>query len=901
MSATPGRPAAPGPLPPGKTMPSTLSKSRRPLRRRRLSALVLSLALAGIATAQAAVPSPRDVLGHMPGDDYYLANYEDSLKYFHALAAAAPDRMKMFTAGKSTQGRTYEYAVISSPQNVARFDHWKQVSRQLADSRALTPEQARALAAEAKIIVHIDGGMHASEVADHQLPIALAYYLLSHPDDPEVKAILDDVVLVLWPTLNPDGQDMIVKWYREHADPKAGPARAQKIGGRWKVPNRDPAMPWLYQEYVGHDNNRDGYMLNMVESRTVAEAEQEISPAIWYSQHQTAPFPARIWVPPFADPISSNINARIRQGTTQIGVNMISRFAVEGKPGAIAEARFDNWYPGFMDYTQVFRHTISYFTETAHDSATPRVYSVEEFPKGFQDLKALVMYPDPWKGGLWRLKDSVDYMMTASLSTLETAVKYRSDILLNRYMAGRETIARFSGGDGPRAWVIPGGQADAASAALLAQKMVQQQIEVYQAQAPLTLGGKAYPAGSWVIPMDQPFAGLVQELFERQKYPDAVLEDVGGNAAPLPYDTTGWTLPLQFGVDAEPVAAPLPAELKASLVRVDKAVHPGGVSGQGEAFALSRQVNASFAAVNLALQQGARLGIAQAPVDTVNGPEAGAFVLTGLSRAAMEKIAAGLGVDVVAQAAPRADAVRLARVGLYRQWGSNIDEGWTRWLLEQYHYAPTSVYNKDMQAGGLKSKFDVLILPDMGGRGTSAEKSLLEGFSADDEPAPYAGGIGAKGTEALKRFVADGGTLVAFSKTADAVIGLLDLPVENVLAGLKPEQFFCSGALLKLDVQPGPATAGLPAHPTGMFESGPAFAPRDGFQGTVLARYPAEENPLLSGMLKGPQAIQGKAAAVQVAYGKGTVYLYGFRPQWRGQSQGTYKFLFNTLYAPAAH
>jgi hypothetical protein len=290
---------------------------------------------------------------------------------------------------------------------------------------------------------------------------------------------------------------------------------------------------------------------------------------------------------------------------------MISRFALEGKPGAIAEARFDNWYPGFMDYTQVFRHTISYFTETAHDSATPRVYSVEEFPEGFRDLKSLVMYPDPWKGGLWRLKDSVDYMMTASLSTLETAVKYRSDILFNRYMAGRETIERFSHGGDPYAWVIPAGQADAPSAALLAQKMVQQEIEVYRATAPVVLGGKTYAAGSWVIPMNQPFAGLVQELFERQKYPDAVLSGVGGNAAPLPYDTTGWTLPLQFGVDAQPISEALPADLSASLAKVDRAVHAGGVSGQGDAYALSRQVNASFAAVNLAMQQGARLGIAE--------------------------------------------------------------------------------------------------------------------------------------------------------------------------------------------------------------------------------------------------------------------------------------------------
>lgn len=865
---------------------------------RRVFALVLAAALFA-GGAQAAVPSPQSVLGHAPGDDYYLANYEDSLKYFHALAEAAPAQMKMFKAGTTTQGRSFEYAVISSAQNVARFEHWKQVSRTLADSRTLTPAQAKELAATGKIIVHIDGGMHASEVSDHQLPIALAYHLLSHPDDPETKAILDNVVLVLWPTLNPDGQDMVVKWYRDHVDANAGPAKAVKVGDKWKVQGRDPAMPWLYQEYVGHDNNRDGYMLNMIESQAISAAEQAISPAIWYSQHQSAPFPARIWMPPFADPISSNISPRVRQGTSQIGVNMISRFALEGKPGAIAEARFDNWYPGFMDYTQVFRHTISYFTETAHDSATPRIYSTDEFPEGFRDLKALVMYPDPWKGGLWRLKDSVDYMLTASLSTLETAVKYRDQILFNRYMAARETIARFSQGGDPYAWVIPAGQGDAPSAALLAQKMIAQGIEVSQAKVPVTLGGKTYSAGSWVIPMNQPFAGLVQELFERQKYPDAVLTGKGGNAAELPYDTTGWTLPLQFGVAADAITTALPAELSAALQPVAKAFTAGGVSGDGEAFALSRQVNASFAAVNLALAQGARLGIAQRPVKTVNGDEADAFVLTGISRAAMQKIATELGVDVVAQAAPQAGAMRLARVGLYRQWGANMDEGWTRWLLEQYRYAPHSVYNKDVQAGGLKRKYDVLILPDMGGRGRSAEESLMDGLPADEQPAAYAGGIGEKGAAAIKQFVADGGTLVVFNKSSDVAIKLLDLPVRNVLAGLKPEQFFCSGALLRLQRGQGDATRGLPAEPTGMFENGPAFATGEGFKGQVLARYPASENPLLSGMLLHPEAIQGQAAALEVEHGKGRVYLYGFRPQWRGQTQGTYKFLFNSLYVSA--
>ncbi|WP_454828164.1 M14 family zinc carboxypeptidase [Pseudoxanthomonas wuyuanensis] len=861
-------------------------------------ALAMAIALPAPAAAVQTVPTLKSILGNEPGDDYYLANYSDSIQYFQALAAAS-DRIKLFTAGTTTQGRTMHYAVISSPENLARFDHYKEVSRQLADSRGLTDAQAKELAKTSKIIVHIDGGMHASEVADHQLPLALAYKLLSEPENPEAAAIMDNVILVLWPTLNPDGQDMVVDWYRKQvADKRTVAESSGEVNGMAMLNTGDPPMPWLYQEYVGHDNNRDGYMLNMIESQAIIRAEQEYSPAIWYSQHQVAPFPARIWVPPFADPISSNISPYVRMWTTNIGINMMSRFQKERKPGAIAQAGFDNWYPGFLDYTMAFRHTISYFTETAHSSATPRVYKVEEFPKHMQDLKVQVMYPSPWKGGLWRLKDSVDYMMTASLSTLETAVKYREDLLYNRYQAGRDTIARFRD-EGPYAYVLPAGQADAPTAALLAQKLIDQGVEVSQANRRIALDGKTWPAGSWVIAMDQPFAGLVQELFETQRYPDAIMNGTTGKPVTLPYDTTGWTLPLQMGVSAEAVAEPLSASARAALKPVSQARSPGGIHGRGTAYALSRSANASFAAINTILDRGGSVAFADVEVETVNGREAGAAIVTGIERTALEGILAEHGVTAVAlKSPPAASAVSKSRIGLYRPWGSNMDEGWTRWLLEQYGYAPLSLYNPDIKAGALADKVDTLILPDMGGRreGTPID-SLLSGLKPDSVPAEYAGGIGEDGVQALKDFVSAGGTLIAFNKASDAVIEVLELPVTNVLKGLSSEEFFCSGALLELTLgEPAPANAGLPRHPIAMFERGPAFETQPGFQGKVLASYAPEGNPLRSGVLLYPERIQGKAAALEVEYGKGKVYLYGFRPQWRGQSHGTYRFVFNPLY-----
>jgi hypothetical protein len=318
---------------------------------------VLAVAFFGVLKRVGAqVPTPTSILGHTPGDDFYLADYEDALRYFHA-AAASSDRMKMFTVGKSTEGRDIEIAVISSPANLARLDEYKANARRLAIDDNLNDEQARELSRNSKVIIHIDGGLHSSEVAGSQHSIMLAYKLLSAKNDPEIDAILDQVILVLWPTLNPDGQDTVTHWYR------------QNVGTKYEV----SPMPQLYQEYVGHDNNRDGYMLNMKESQVLAKAEIDWSPEIFYCQHQTAPFPARIWIPPFADPISGNISPYVRSWLNVVGTNMTAYLDAHNMPGAISETRFDNWYAGFNDWVHVFRNEISFFTETGlYEYATPR-------------------------------------------------------------------------------------------------------------------------------------------------------------------------------------------------------------------------------------------------------------------------------------------------------------------------------------------------------------------------------------------------------------------------------------------------------------------------------------------------------------------------------------------------
>jgi hypothetical protein len=820
------------------------------------------------ATLGAQVPPPESVLGRKPGDDFYLASYDESLAYFRKLAAST-DRMKLVPVGKTTRGLEWKIAIISSPKNLAAMEEHKAAARRLALVRGLSDQEARELVRRTPAIVHIDGGLHSTEVAHAQHTIQLAYNLVSAQNNPEVNAILDNVILMLWFSINPDGQNMVVEWYRSN------------LGTPYEV----SPMPFLYQEYVGHDNNRDGYMNNMIESRVITRTLLEWNPQVVYNHHQTAPFPARIWIPPFAEPISSNVHPLMWRWVNLFGTAMAAYLDEHGMPGAMHRGRFDDWYPGFLDHVNSFRNTVSFLTETAlYRYATPHFYTLDQFPARKQELRSEVFYASPWKGGWWRLGDAVRYMIGASMSVLSTSAKHRESLLYNRYQAGRDVIRRFQT-EPPYAYIISRQQWDAPAAALLAEKIRFNGIEAHRARDAVSANGIEYPAGSWVILMDQPFAGLVKDLFERQKYPDT---RENPNAPPdPPYDVTGWTLPLQMGVDAAAVAAPLNADWRAQLEKLDIVdPPPGSVTGAGAVYTLSRKTNNTARAINRVLAAGGTVALSR-----------DSAVISSFDRAKLEAIVKPLGLEAVAAAKPPAGAepLRALRIGLYRPWQPSIDEGWTRWLLEQFEFPFKNIYNADILAGHLRDRFDVIVFPDVSQRG------ILEGFQPGTTQGRYAGGLGDTGSAAINDFVEEGGVLITLNNSSLFALNKLNLPVRNVLDGLRSEQFFGSGTLLRIEVKDHALTAGLPKEAAAMFERGPAFETRSSFRGNVLASYPRDASPLLSGHLHGADRIQGKSAALEVIKGKGRVILIGFRPQWRGQSHGTYKFLFNALhYLPPA-
>jgi len=847
------------------------------------------LVLAAAAAFAADVPTPESVLGHKPGDDFYLANYEDALGYFKKLATSS-NRIKLVRVGKTTQGREWFMAFISSPENLAKLDHHKEISRRLATARGLTTAQARQLAQEGRAIIHIDGGLHATEVANAQHTIQLGYDLVAR-DDPEYARIRDQVITELWFSINPDGQDAVAGWYR------------QNVGTPFEV----SPLPTLYQEYVGHDNNRDGYMLNMIESQVVTKATLDSQPLVFYTHHQSAPFPGRIYLPPFNEPISSNMHPLMVRWLNLLGTSMATYLDQRGMPGSMHKESFDVWYPGYLDNIGNFRHSISFFTETAlYRYATPHFYTVDDFPANRRDLRPEMLYASPWKGGWWRLADACRYMHGASMAVLNLAAKYRESMLFNRYQAATDTIQHFEK-EPPFAYLIPRVQRDAPTAATLLEKLMLHGIEVHQSSNP----------DAWVILMNQPFAGLVKELFEPQKYPE--IRD-------RPYDVTGWTLPFQMGIEVQPVTTPISAEMRASLKPVTS------ITGLAAPFTLKS--NASYRAMNQILAAKGNV--------TISGDD---VAVADLDKSKLDSILAGNRLRAPGAAKEGAKALKPARIGLYRPWVASMDEGWTRWILEQFNFPFTNVYNPDIIRGHLRDRFDVILIPDMPAR------TILEGHRSGTIPDRYAGGIGDQGSDELRDFVRDGGTLITFNNASQFAIDQFKLPVENALpagagrggaaaeapvtatatpaapaptTGAAPPPtgaagggrgagrggapttpttgaaFFCSGCLVKIHVEDAknPLVAGLPADPIVMFERGPAFDTKSDFKGTVLARYSRDRNPLMSGYLTGHERIQGKAAAVDVTYGKGRVLLLGFRPQWRGQSHGSYKFFFNALYLP---
>jgi len=834
------------------------------------------------------IPSPEESIGFQMGADYKIADYTQITDYLKLLDEGS-ERVMMKQIGSSVLGKPLYLMFISSEENLKQLDRWKEISSKLARAR-ISEDEAQQLAQEGKAIVWIDGGIHSTEKAATQFPPELAYRVATE-ESPEMQKIRENVIFLLMPNINPDGLDIVADWYRKN------------LGTPFETTN----PPVLYHYYVGHDDNRDWFMNTQPETRAVTNILfKEWYPQIVHNQHQSSPRWARIFIPPFSKPVNPNIHPGVVHGVNMVGNEMASRFAQLNMPGVVSDVTFTMWWNGGLRTAPYFHNQIGILTETAHTTPTPRFYPPDSLPKtignGIPTDGTAINYPDPWKGGDSHFRDAVEYMLTAGMATLSIGADRKDKWLYNMYKMGRDAIENQTDAF---AYVVPAKQWDSGEAYNLINVLMQGGIEVHQATRDFEAAGRTFSKGDFILYGAQAFRPFLKDLMEKQEYPDLRLYP--GGPPKTPYDLAGWTLPMQMGVEAVKVTSSFEAKTRelSSFVKLTE----GKVESSDYGFALSHQENASTMAVNHLLEQGEQLYWLS---ERANGIEGGSIIIKKQERTEEKlKLLAqehGLSFKAInSQPEIQMYPLQQPKIGLYKSWDANMDEGWTRWLLDQYQFDYDTLHDKDMQGKDL-SQYNAIIIPDQ------SPHEILHGHAPNTMPEEYTGGIRLKGALALQKFVEEGGTLITFDEASDFAIQQFGLPVKNVTAGLSSKAFFIPGSLVKAVVAPHhPLTFGMQDTIATSFSRSRAFEivrhEREGEGGKeniepapappveVLVRY-AKKDILMSGWAMGEEkAIGGKAAMLRVQHGQGDVVLFGFRPQFRGQPRGTYKLIFNALYS----
>ncbi|HEX7330166.1 MAG TPA: M14 family metallopeptidase, partial [Pyrinomonadaceae bacterium] len=769
------------------------------------------------------------------------AGWSQITDYFERLDRAS-DRVVVQTVGQSTLKRPLIVAFISARENILALPKYKEIQQQLADPRKVTSDLQRdRLLADGKVVVTISCSIHSTEIVASQMSMQLAYELAT-AQDPDTRAILQDTILMLIPSPNPDGIDIVADWYRK------------TLG----TPYEGKEPPELYHHYAGHDDNRDWFMLNLKETQLITRLLwHEWFPQIVYDVHQQGSNGSRFFIPPFYDPPNPNISPLLLRQVGLIGHKVAADLQAAGFKGVLTNALYDTWWHGGFRTAPYYHNSIGILSEAASARLmSPGTVTTEQLTRsttrGMRNATEVTTnFPDPWPAGEWRPRDIMAMEMIAARSILSMAAKFRGEYLRNFYELGRKNIELPANKGDTIAYLIPAGQARDDAVAKLVGTLVDQGVEVfrldqelhvvlshqvlqrtnpaneklgrYKIAGPLT-AMQEVPLGSYIVFLNQPQRSNVLALFEPQIYPNRL---TGQGEAERPYDVAGWTLPLQMGIEAPAVVAIRESANERKLTQLKDA----------------NQVRADL---SLALKKGEESPIKN-PLKTP------------------------------------------VRIGLYKPWLSNMDEGWTRYIFDTFNVPYSSVRDADIRRGGLNAKFDALIL--------SAQTStqIINGNVAGTLPPEYTGGITEAGVKNLKEFVTNGGMLICFDDSCDLAIKEFNLPLRNVLEGVRTSEFYCPGSIVALEVDnKSPVAATLPATLPAYFVTSAAFTATADANVRVIARY-AKENVLLSGWLLGEDKLRGQIALAEVSLGKGRIVLFGFRPQHRGQSWATLPLIWNAL------
>ena len=896
--------------------------------------------------AQNKITSPKEQFGFNIGDDYFLMNYTQLVEYWKKLAAESP-RMRLEKIGPTAEGRPQYMAILTSPQNHLKLDHYKEISRRLALAEGLTDDEARSLAQEGKAVVWIDGGLHATEVCgSHQL-VEMVYQMASR-NDPETMRFLDDVIL-LAVLANPDGMVLVSNWYMREKDPKKKSTRN---------------IPRLYQKYIGHDNNRDSYMVTQPETENMARVMyQEWFPQVMYNHHQTGPNDIIVFVPPFRDPPNYNYDPLLLVGIEAFGVAMHSRLIAEGKPGSgmRSRANYSIWFNGNLRTTGYFHNQIGLLTEI----------------KGNPTPMELAFYPDrqlmsndlpfPHEPTTFHFHQAIDYSITLNRAVMDYASRHRETLLYNRYLMGRNQIDRGRRncwtvhpkivdeviraakedpqaaselrptfrrrGRGvpkkyfelfrkpenrdPRGYIVPADQPDFPIATKFVNTFIKNGITVHQTTSDFQAGGKTYPPGSYVFKTAQAFRPHIMDMFEPQDYPNDFLYE-GGPPIP-PYDNAGYTLAFQMGIEFDRILDGFDGPFE----KIKGFARPiaGRVANLKDAsgFLLNHGFNDAVIVTNRLLLKDHDVYWLTEPY-TSNGTDypAGTIYIPAKREMAgtLSSMANELGVSFTGIATPPSDDVlklHSVRIGLWDRYGGSVPSGWTRWLLEQFEFPFQVVYPQDLDGGNLNKKFDVLIFVSgaiPAGKVNMAPRSRSRRREEPDPetiPDKYRGWLGEvtldKTVPKLVEFLEQGGTILVIGSSTN--LGpLAGVPMTNHIVNgegepLPPEEYYIPSSILQVRVNnTHPLAYGIKERVDVFFNNSPVFRllPEADKKGVTPVAWFDSDKPLRSGWAWGQHRLYGGVAIAGAKVGKGQLYLFGPEVLFRGQSHGTFKFFFNGIY-----
>ena len=835
----------------------------------------MMLGLAAPAFAQNVhITTPAEQFGFEPGTDRKLADWKELTAYYQKLASQS-DRLRYQEIGKTMEGRPFVLLTVSAPENLTHLQEYKDIVSRLSDPRKTSPEEARGLVARGKTVMIITFNIHSTEIASAQTAATFAYRMASS-SDPDVLTTLQNVILLLVPSQNPDGEQLVVDWYKK------------TLGTAAEGSN----PPVLYAKYVGHDDNRDWVGLTQLETQHTARVINEWHPQILYDLHQQGANAPRIYLPPWVDPIDPNVDPLLVSSMNALGMRTAHDIASSGKSGVLVHGVYDFWSP-LRDYISLHNGLRILSESASANLASPIEVPFEKLGAGIgYDAKVAAWnYPDPWKGGTWHLGDIVAYQMTALASLTQSAATDREQFLSDFYAISSRAVHPSSG---PYAYVVSPEQADPAMTQRLVKTLFDAGVEVQQATAALQAGGKTYPAGSYIIALDQPFRAFAKTVLERQHYPD--IREYPGGPPQRPYDVASTSLPLFYDVHADAIQEKFTAHASVLSAIAPVTGHAPPASGNG--YLLDARRNSSYYALFALLSQGVkayRLTGAHAEPGTVYIPQQGGV---GPKLAA---VARKYGADIqpaTERVGGDALEVKAPRVGLYKSWIASLDEGWTRFVFEKSDVPYKTLVDADIRKGNLRKRFDAIILPD------NTAPAILEGRAREgrdganrleqpEVPPEYRGGLGKEGAAALKAFVEAGGTIITSNKAAD-VYATKDNPAfSNALKEVPPKEFYCPGSILEIALdRSSPIAFGSAATVPVFFETGPTF--RVSGVSRAVGHY-TSDNPLLSGWILGGKYLNGTAAIAEFPMGQGRIVSFGFIPTYRGLSEVTYKLLFNAM------